>query len=235
LSLTRRLEQHGYSAGAALGLLALAAAVLPTEVGAHPGSEPVRTLAAIVAAAVAVSIVPFAVSIVAVPPDARLVVAATASAGAAAIHFAVLSEHIDEYWLFGLFFFGSGVAQLVWAAAVVVRPERAVVAVGALGNAAIIVLWVVSRTAGLPLGPEAGSPEAVGVADVAATALEGMILLTTVWYLARPTVRRPASSAFTLIVAVWAAVIVAVALADHASAGHDHGHDSGGHEHPHHR
>jgi len=233
LSLTRRLEQHGYSVGAALGLLALAAAVLPTEVGAHPGSEPVRTLAAIVAAAVAVSIVPFAVSMVATPPDARLVVAATASAGAAAIHFAVLSEHIDEYWLFGLFFFGSGVAQLVWATAVVLRPQRAVVAVGALGNAAIIVLWVVSRTAGLPLGPEAGSPEAVGIADVAATALEGMIILTTVWYLARPSARRAASSAFTLIVAVWAAVIVAFALAGHSSAGHDH--DSGGHEHQHHR
>jgi hypothetical protein len=218
--------------GAALGLLALAAAVLPTEVGAHPGSQPVRTLAAIVAAAVAVSIVPVAASMVTVPLDSRLVVAAAASAGAAAIHFAVISEHFDEYWLFGLFFLGSGVAQLLWATAVIFRPERAVVVIGALGNAAIIVLWVVSRTSGLPLGPDSGTAEAVGIADVAATALEGMIVAMTIWFLMRPADRRRASSAFAVIVAVWAAVIVAVALAGHASAGHEH--NPGGQDHSHH-
>jgi len=185
----------------------------------------VRTLAAILAAGVAVSIVPVAVSMVAAPPDARLVVAATASAGAAAIHFAVISEHIDEYWLFGVFFIASGAAQLLWATAVVFRPHRGVVAIGALGNAAIILLWIASRTIGLPLGPEAGSAEAVGVADVAATALEVVIVLTTGWYLARPLDRRRATEAFVLIVAVWAAVIVAFALAGNASAGHDHGSD----------
>jgi hypothetical protein len=219
--------------GAALGLLALAAAVLPTEVGAHPGSEPVRTIASIIAAGVAVSIVPVAVSMAAAPVDARLVVAAGASAGAAAIHFAVISEHFDEYWLFGLFFLGSGAAQLLWATGVVFRPERAVVAIGVFGNAAIIVLWVASRTAGLPLGPDAGSADAVGIADVAASALEGIIVATTVWYLARPNERRLATNAFTLIVAVWAAVIVAFALAGHASAGHHHGPGHKDHNHHH--
>jgi hypothetical protein len=193
----------------------------------------VRTLAAVVVAGVAVSIVPVAVSMAAVPVDARLVVAATASAGAAAIHFAVVSEHLDEYVLFGVFFVVSGLAQLLWAPAVIFRPNRAVVAVGALGNAAIIVVWIVSRTVGVPLGPEAGSAEAVAVADVAATALEAVIVLTTVWYLARRGDPRRATRTFTLVVAVWAAVIVAFALADHASAGHDHGSDHEEHQHHH--
>ena len=190
-----------------------------------------RTLAAVVAAGIAVSIVPVAVSLAGDPVDARLVVAATASAGAAAIHFAVISEHIDEYWLFGVFFVVSGLAQLLWATAVVFRPDRLVVAIGALGNAAIIVLWIVSRTVGLPLGPGAGSAEAVEVADVAATALEGVIVLATVWYLARASEPRRATRTFTLVVAVWAAVIVAFALAGHASAGHAPGSDQ--HEHHH--
>ncbi|MGQ0669257.1 MAG: hypothetical protein ACT4PO_06255, partial [Actinomycetota bacterium] len=55
---------------------------------------------------------------------------------------------------------------------------------GLVGNAGIVVLWVVSRTTGLPIGPEPGSPEAAGVLDLVATAYEalsavGLLLLMT--------------------------------------------------------
>src|SRR4051812_368465 len=108
MNLASRLEHHGYSPTAALGLLAIAAALLPAEVGGHGGAQTLRIFAAVVAALVSVSVVPFAASMVATPPDLRLLIAAAASAGAAAIHFAVISEHFDEYWLFGIFFLASG-------------------------------------------------------------------------------------------------------------------------------
>ena len=36
---------------------------------------------------------------------------------------------------------------------------------GILGNAAIVVLWVITRTIGIPLGPMAGEIESIGVLD----------------------------------------------------------------------
>jgi hypothetical protein len=92
--------------------------------------------------------------------------AAVASAAAAGIHFAVAPEHFDEWWGFGTFFVVSGAAQLAWAA----FPRKAWI--GIAGNALFIALWAVSRTRGLPIGPEAGTPEAVGPLDVISVALE---------------------------------------------------------------
>jgi len=93
-------------------------------------------------------------------------VAAAATAAAAGIHFAVAPEHFQEWWGFGTFFVASGLAQLAWAA----LPSNT--AIGLSGNAALIALWAVSRTTGLPFGPDAGTPEAVGPVDLASIALE---------------------------------------------------------------
>jgi len=95
-----------------------------------------------------------------------IAVAAVATAAAAGIHFAVAPEHFQEWWGFGTFFVASGVAQLTWA----VAPRN--VAIGIAGNAALIALWAISRTTGLPFGPDAGTPEAVGPVDLASIALE---------------------------------------------------------------
>jgi hypothetical protein len=94
------------------------------------------------------------------------------SLGAAAIHFGVISEHFAEWWAAGAFFIVVGWFQAFWAVLLAVRAGRTVGAVGALGNAAIVGVWLVSRTVGLPFGPEAGVPESVGLADAAATLLE---------------------------------------------------------------
>ena len=56
-----------------------------------------------------------------------------------------MPEHLREFWLFGLFFAGSGVLQAAWAGWVIARPERAALVVGAVGNAAIVALWLVTR------------------------------------------------------------------------------------------
>ena len=97
---------------------------------------------------------------------------ALCSAAAATIHFAVIPPHWDEYAAFAVVFAVTGAFQLLWAVAVLVRPARGVLLLGAAVNLGVAAAWVVSRTAGLPAGPDAWTPEAVGVADLAATVFE---------------------------------------------------------------
>ncbi len=100
---------------------------------------------------------------------------ALCSAGAATIHFAVIQPHWDEYVPFAIAFAITGVFQLAWAAVVLVRPGRLVLLAGVVVNLGVAAVWVLSRTAGLPVGPEPWTPEAVGVADVVSTIFELVI------------------------------------------------------------
>src|SRR5688572_1250727 len=86
---------------------------------------------------------------------------AVLSAGAGAIHFAVIQSHYEEYWAFGVFFAGAAWLQILWAMWLVARPGRAVALVGIAINGGITGVWVISRTVGIPFGPEPGVAEAV--------------------------------------------------------------------------
>ncbi len=97
--------------------------------------------------------------------------------GAAAVHFAVAPAHLEEWWPFGTFFLASGTAQLLWALLALARPSRPLLWLGGIGNAAIIALWVVTRTAGTLIGPEPDAPEPVGLLDTLATACELVVVL----------------------------------------------------------
>jgi hypothetical protein len=112
------------------------------------------------------------------------------SMGAAVIHFVVIPGHWDEYWGQGLFFIVAAIAQLLWAVWVLVAPARVLYLAGAAGNAAIVVLWVVTRTAGVPAGPGAGEREAVEFADTLATAFEVLLVIGAL-ALARSAPARP--------------------------------------------
>jgi hypothetical protein len=114
------------------------------------------------------------------PPGALRFTVAVASAGAATIHFAVIDQHFAEFFLFGVFFVLTALAQLVWVVAVVCNSTRRVYLIGAIGNALIAVTWIISRTTGLPFGPEAGEPEPAGIADVVSTAFELAIVVGSV-------------------------------------------------------
>ena len=103
---------------------------------------------------------------------AAVALSAVASMGAAGIHAWVVPEHLREYWLFGAFFIAVSIGQLIWAAAVTRWPNRASFLVGAAGSALLIALWLVSRTFGLPLGPEHWEPEPTGVLDGTCVLLE---------------------------------------------------------------
>jgi hypothetical protein len=96
--------------------------------------------------------------------------AAALSFAAALIHASVAPAHFGSWWAFGVFFVVVAAFQLVWAE--LVRrgemPRRGLV-LGAAVNLAIAAVWLGSRTVGLPIGPEAGRAEGVGLHDVLAT------------------------------------------------------------------
>jgi hypothetical protein len=135
------------------------------------------------------------------------------SAGAAAIHFAVISEHFEEYWVFGAFFFLVAWFQAASAVVIVARPDRRLLLAIAVVNALVMVIWIWSRTQGLPIGPEAGEPEPVGAPDVLSTVLEVLLVAWAIGILSRIASKAASSSVGILTTAiVWAGVVVATAL-----------------------
>jgi len=158
--------------------------------GMDVGSTAAQIAAAAAVAAFTVAVVPLA--------ERRCLclvtyLVASAATGAAAIHYAVVAEHFDEWWGFGVFFVASAVAQLVWAVVVVVSRSRLLIWFGVIGNAVIVVLWIVTRTVGTLVGPEPATPEPIGLADSVATAFEMTIVVAGTW-LAWSVGMRPALS-----------------------------------------
>jgi hypothetical protein len=142
---------------------------------------------------------------------------ASLSAAAAAIHFAVVFEHFKDYTLYGVFFLVLAWAQLIWPAVLLWRPSRLWLWLGMAGNAAVLAVYVASRTVGLPFGPDLHHPEQVGALDVVACVLE-FTLITGCAALAwrpsladRPVRRRGGAAAAATLLAVPALAIAAAA------------------------
>jgi len=119
------------------------------------------------------------------PPTASVLALALLSAAAAAIHSAVSAEHFEEAFIYGAFFLAASTAQAGWAVVIVYRPNRALLVAGAVANAATIILWILTRTVGLPVGPEPWHAEAVGTLDLITTLLELVIVLGAATLFAR--------------------------------------------------
>ena len=117
----------------------------------------------------------------AVEPDqnaARLVsVIALASIAAGAINIAAATTIAHGSAQNLAFFWGVGIAQLVWGAVALVRAPRWWLTLGALGNAVVVATWVVSRTVGLPFGEFAGDVLPVGFPDGLSTIFEAAIVV----------------------------------------------------------
>jgi hypothetical protein len=92
--------------------------------------------------------------------------------GAEVIHTAVLPAHWRSWAAAGVFFAVISVAEGLLAAALLVVPSRRL-AWSAIGLSGVTVLvWLVSRSYGLPFGPNAWRPELVAVPDSIATVFE---------------------------------------------------------------
>jgi hypothetical protein len=82
------------------------------------------------------------------------------------LHLLFTPEHFEEWIGYGLFFLVAGLAQLLFVVVVLRQPtNRSLLIAGIAGNALIVGLWIATRTLGVPLGPEAGEVEEIGVVD----------------------------------------------------------------------
>jgi hypothetical protein len=89
------------------------------------------------------------------------------------IHLWVMPEHFEEWWGYGTFFLVTAAVQVLYAPLVLVWPTRMVLLLGISGNLAIVGMYLLTRTVGIPLlGPGAGEVEGFGLVDVCATASE---------------------------------------------------------------
>jgi hypothetical protein len=110
-------------------------------------------------------------------------VAVIGLAVAAVVHLTVIREHFREDALYGCFFVALAAAQCGLALLLTLRPERGTMRSVAVMSGCVVALWLVSRTTGLPLGPEPWQAEAFGKFDVLATCAEIVTALGCVSHL----------------------------------------------------
>jgi hypothetical protein len=119
------------------------------------------------------------------------------SVAAGVSHALAAPEHLREWWGYGLFFAVAAAGQVLYGAVLIVAPwryddtgglrqgavpgEHLLYGAGIVANLGLIVLYVVTRTWGIPgLGPGAGSVEPVTPAGVVTKVLEAATVLTLV-------------------------------------------------------
>jgi hypothetical protein len=160
---------------------------------------------------------------------------AALSMAAAAIHFAVMGQHFAEYVAFGVFFSVVAWLQAIWAVGVTVLPSKRLLLVGFVGNALVVLVWLISRTTGLPIGPESGVPEPAAFVDVLSTILEVAIVVGTATLLLRgrptPSVRGLpvwlGLAGLVVVLAILTTWSVAAGATPEGEHGMDHGVDAG--------
>jgi hypothetical protein len=161
---------------------------------------------------------------------------AALSIAAAAIHFAVMGGHFAEYVAFGVFFSVVAWSQALWAVGVIALPSRRLLLVGLVGNALVILVWLFSRTTGLPIGPEAGAPEPAAFVDVFSTILEVAIVSGTAVLVLRerptPSMRGLPVRLGLAVLVITLAVLTTWSVAAGATSGGEHGVDHGDHIEP---
>jgi hypothetical protein len=142
-----------------------------------------------------------------VRPSRVLYAAAALSLLAALIHLWVTPEHFEEWWGYGAFFLMAALAQVLYAPLVLVWPTRVVLLGGIGGNLAIVALYLLTRTVGIPLfGPGAGEVEGVGFVDLCATASEVGIAVA----LGAALLRETTTERRRMILLITAVVLVSV-------------------------
>jgi hypothetical protein len=124
-------------------------------------------------------------------PEFLLPLVALAGAAAAGVHYVVMPTHFAESWMYGTFFLVAATSQVGYSIWLLARPSRALLTAGAVGNITIALLWLYTRTAGIPLGPASGETESFGALDTLASAFE-LVGAVASFALLRRAVLRPA-------------------------------------------
>ena len=134
-----------------------------------------------------------------------LPIAVVSSTAASAVHVAVGPAHFAEVALFGIFFAATATLQIVWSVALVLRPSRLLLQLGLSGNAALLVLWLVTRTTGLPFGL-LSRPETFGAWDLCCALWESITVVVCAALLGRTgdaALRTPRWSSWSSTARLW--------------------------------
>ena len=162
------------------------------------------------------------------PASLLTLMAAALAIAAALIHLAAAPTHIDELGVLGWGFVAAAILQASWALGYAISPTRDVAVWGIAGSLAIALAWLFSRTVGLPVGPAAGAPEAIGLPDAVATLFEVLLVALLAARLTgaepRLTATLARAGSVSLIAAVPAVglVVVATSLAVTVALAHTH-------------
>jgi hypothetical protein len=131
------------------------------------------------------------------------------------IHVRAAGPHFQQYWLYGTFMLAVAWLQLLWSLIALASSSRPLLWSGALLNASIIVVYLVTRTAGDVIGPGRNTTEAVGFGDALCTFLEVVVVVGCAWLLASSADRRVHESRLVTAAAATGsatAVLLSVAL-----------------------
>jgi hypothetical protein len=130
--------------------------------------------------------------------------AAALSITAALLHVWMMPMHFLEWWGYGAFFLGTALCQAACGILLLRVTGRVLPVLGILVNGALVVLYVVTRTAGVPIfGPMVGVVEPLGFVDLLATIIE-LALISTLAALLDGAVRRHALHALIVAgAALW--------------------------------
>ena len=145
--------------------------------------------------------------------------------GAAAIHLAMVPAHMGAWAFEGWAFIGAAWAQLLVAVLAVARPKRWLWSFAIVTNIAFVAAWAVTRTSGIPFGPERDLVEKVTVVDGACVAFELALIVGALGMLALPLAWR--SSRSRLLAPVLPVVVLAAtsfAIASPTARNHAHSH-----------
>jgi hypothetical protein len=145
--------------------------------------------------------------------DDRLFLICGLAWSAALIHVVAAIEHLDEYALYAVFFEVLASGQFLLGVALYRSPTRTLLITGAAGSLLVVALWIVSRTAGLPIGPVAWSPEPVGILDVLASADEAVLALLVLFQLRSAPTGALGRGAVYVVTATGVVVILLSSLA----------------------
>lgn len=109
---------------------------------------------------------------------------------AALVHALMVGVHTSEWLAAGLFFLAMALAQGVLAAALAISTARWVYLATIGVNLAVIAVWGVSRSVGMPLGPSPWRAEPAGQIDMLTTVIEAGACLAAARALRLATPRR---------------------------------------------
>jgi len=138
-------------------------------------------------------------------PSHRAVFAAAAlSLLAGFMHLAYMDSHFSQWWVYGAFFLVTGAGQALFAPLLIRWPSPLLIWTAIAGNLAIIGMYVVSRTEGVPLGPHAHIPEIASTGDLTATAAELLLVGVLLSLLSRTVCRRAVNVLLVAGLALWA-------------------------------